>query len=96
MAQEETTTKTEVGYIESVKLFAETMHERYIKGQKKSLLILASDEKGTQTIILGDSETMLLSFASSLHEDPKLLQLVKASMSLLILGKLEKIKGILD
>lgn len=91
MAQEETTTKTEVGYIECVKLFAETMRERYIKkGAKTSLVILAGDGEGTQLVQMGDAETNLDSMANALVQNERFLQLVKTAISVIALHKLKE------
>lgn len=86
MAQE---TTTQVGYIESVELFADAMKERFIIGQKRSLLILAADEEGTQVVSIGNHVVKLESVASAIAQDERFAGLIKAAISVIALSKIK-------
>ena len=87
MAQE---TTTQVGYIESVELFADAMKERFIIGQKRSLLILAADEEGTQVVSIGDPKVMLNSVANTIAQDERFAGLIKAAISAIAISKIKE------
>lgn len=83
-------TTTQVGYIESVELFADAMKERFIIGQKRSLLILAADEEGTKVVSFGDHEVKLISVASAIAKDERFAGLIKAACSVIALSKIKE------
>lgn len=76
-------TKKEIGYIESVELFADTMKERYLDSNRElSLILLAGNEEGVQLIGYGDKENRLVSMASAIAAEHWFELLVKAATSL--------------
>ena len=87
MAQE---TTTQVGYIESVELFADAMKERFIIGQKRSLLILAADEEGTQVVSIGDPKVKLNSVANTIAQDERFAGLIKMAISVIAISKIKE------
>lgn len=87
MAQE---TTTQVGYIESVELFTDAMKERFIIGQKRSLLILAADEEGTQVVSIGDPKIKLNSVANAIAQDERFAGLIMAAISVIAISKIKE------
>lgn len=83
-------TKKQVGYIESVELFADTMEERFLKGTQYSLIILASNEEGTLVVSKGDHVTRLESMTNAIEQYPSFFSLIKAALSVLALGEIKK------
>jgi hypothetical protein len=80
-------TKTKVGYIESVELFADTMKERFVsKDSNLSLVILAGNEEGVQLISYGDKHGKLLSMASTIATEDGFKKLILAALSLATIG----------
>lgn len=76
-----------VGFIESAELFADTMKERYLDiNRKLSLVMLAGNEEGVQLIGYGGKTGRLVSMASAIATEDWFKQLVLASMSLATLG----------
>lgn len=87
---------SKVGFIESAELFANTMKERYLdNNNKRSLVLLAGNEDGVQLIGYGDKKNRLISMASAIATEDWFKQLVKASMSLAELIKMDNIKDII-
>ena len=76
-------TKKEIGYIESVEIFADTMKERYLdNNEDTSLIILAGTSEGVQLIGYGDKENRLVSMASAIATEHWFELLVKTATSL--------------
>lgn len=72
-----------VGFIESAELFADTMKERYLDSNRElSLVLLAGNEEGVQLIGYGGAKSRLVSMASAIAAEDWFKQLVIASMSL--------------
>lgn len=85
-----------VGFIESAELFADTMKERYLDNNNKlSLVLLAGNEEGVQLIGYGDKTNRLISMTSAISTEDWFKQLVKASMSLAELSKMDSIRDII-
>jgi hypothetical protein len=80
-------TKKEIGYIESVELFIDTMNERFIKGNKMNCLILvAGCEEGVQVAEFGDANARLFSMADAIKKQEQFSDLVKAATALVKLS----------
>lgn|GEM_PF-2930250 len=87
---------SKVGFIESVELFAGTMKERYLDSNRKlSLVLLAGNEEGVQLIGYGDKTNRLISMSSAIASEDWFKQLVKSSMALAELSKMDSIKDII-
>jgi len=85
-----------VGFIESAELFADTMKERYLDSNNKlSLVLLAGNEEGVQLIGYGDKTNRLISMASAISTEDWFKHLVKASMTLAELIKMDSIRDII-
>ena len=76
-----------VGFIESAELFADTMKKRYLDNNNElSLVLLAGNEEGVQLIGYGDKTNRLISIATAIATEDWFRHLVLASMSLATLG----------
>ena len=77
-------------YIENVGNFADAMKERFINGQKRSLLILAADEEGTQVVSIGDPKVKLNSVANVIAQDERFAGLIKAAISAIAISEIKE------
>ena len=87
MAQEETTTKTEVGYLDCVKLFAETMKEKYLDGKENSLILIAGNGERIYMAKNGRACRVLESFVNAMVQEEQIKMLVDMALSVIELCK---------
>jgi len=75
-----------VGLLDSVKMFSETMAERFCDN-KNSMLIIASDGNTSAYLSFGDDDNIADALSTALYNNDELFGIVQYSLALAICAK---------